>query len=426
MALFSKKKIRVEFLEERSGQAVAWSELKSKEIPKSWQYETTVALDDKEWEVVRVSPERLKEIKREGHMQVWVRRPDAGEDREVEIGAEESAENPEMEVAHAHQVEIEEENTGIDTEPEVVHESVELTEEVDEAAAEEETAAIMESVAAASGIELGKKDAEESEVAEVVEENIEPSAEEEIAEELEVVAEPESENTAEESESVEEEAAEPEVPRMEEVIIAHTPPAEGSSASPTVVGALPQTDPEGFRDAPLTIHPAMFREMEWVSVDKKSVVNTEMAEIRRVIEESGFFIEGQRFFNDVHARTEIQEPFEPGTIRVSGLREVFFKDRQDFEGLKIEGHGIVKGGFAFALPSGIILYGVEDHSEVQFLGLTASTHDFPADLLEADIENIINLMESRRFVLIDWVDMVRLSPNADALVAFFRGTPIPE
>ena len=158
-------------------------------------------------------------------------------------------------------------------------------------------------------------------------------------------------------------------------------PKEILFSLPTVADELPKAAPSSG-PALLTLHEDDWLQFELVPAEVEERLAPDLAAIRTVLETER---KGPGF-ERLHVRKAVPAPFSERVLAIASLEQRFGARRA----LAWRGQdGAIAGGFAFALPGGV-LYGVADGPRVGQLGLDTAAADVRA------------LPTVERLVLVDW------------------------
>ena len=131
---------------------------------------------------------------------------------------------------------------------------------------------------------------------------------------------------------------------------------------PTVADEIPEEVP-GEQAGALRLHEDDWLQLELLPVEVVNQASTDLQAIRAVLasERRG------PGFEQLHVRKGLAAPFAGHPLELRALRERFGTEHPI---AYLKGKGVLKGGFAFLLPSGGSLYGQERGGQVVALGLT--------------------------------------------------------
>ncbi len=166
---------------------------------------------------------------------------------------------------------------------------------------------------------------------------------------------------------------------------------------PTFNDGLPNAQdlPPGEND--LLIPEDDWRQFEAVSRDLTPAIDRELESIQHIRTEKCEIIARHYCFSEVHIRKLIPLPLQ-NSLRWSELLSVTGVSPSEIYGLVIEGHGIVRGGFAICLEK-VNLYGIHHGDAVEFLCVNAP---HPPAVSEAKANEFAALLERHNLILIYW------------------------
>jgi len=150
-----------------------------------------------------------------------------------------------------------------------------------------------------------------------------------------------------------------------------------------------------------------WRQVELVSAAMRFVVDDEIGEIERVHDERG----AAPGFRRLHVRSRLEAPLEGvalGDVRALGLGHAGL--------LRLHGHELrVRGGFAYPLPGGWVLYGVVEGDAVTVLALHPAGDAPPAEAVAA----LESLAREHELLLVDWCRCGIGAPGTESFAQVF-------
>lgn len=159
--------------------------------------------------------------------------------------------------------------------------------------------------------------------------------------------------------------------------------------------------------ATLELHEDDWRQLEFVSLSLQESVEKEMQSIARIHTQHR---EGPGF-NALHIRSGVPRPLEGTRLTRAELHGALGESTMWLEGLSLQGvEGLVEGGFAARLASGLFVYGIEREEGVSVLGVEWEPRSGAA--LDEDTRLLTALANRWQLGLIDWcrMDRARLEP----------------
>jgi hypothetical protein len=165
----------------------------------------------------------------------------------------------------------------------------------------------------------------------------------------------------------------------------------------------------------LELHEDDWRQVELVSLKHKDAIESELRAIHRVLTQHR---QGHGF-TAIHIREAVPSPLDAVTLTFAELRGALSEASTWLEGVAFEGvPGVVEGGFAVRLPSGIILYGSEHQGRVYFLGLHG---DAEGAAIEGDARMLAALATRHQLCLVGWCWVAGLGPSVEHFQAWLSG-----
>lgn len=168
-------------------------------------------------------------------------------------------------------------------------------------------------------------------------------------------------------------------------------PRELLFSLPTINDRLP--DEEGQADgSEVVLLEDDWRQVEWVHVSRGEVITEELQSVRRIYEEHRQGIG----FDQIHVRSRLAEPLPGAPLKAEALLRLVLGPPLP---LRLDRHGVrIRGGFAYSLPAGWILYGTRTEQHVEVLGLHRSGEPLPDDTAAA----LEDLAAEHHLLLVDW------------------------
>jgi hypothetical protein len=186
---------------------------------------------------------------------------------------------------------------------------------------------------------------------------------------------------------------------------------------PSINSALPMMEPGSTKlgKRVLELHEDDWRQVELVSLTHKATIEAELRAIHRI------HTEHQRGhgFSEMHIREAIRSPLDGIPLMLATLRSVLPETAQWLEGVAFERlQGLVSGGFAVKLPSGVTLYGSEHEGRVYFLGLQRGEVGAAA---AGDARMLAALASRHQLCLVDWCRLAGLGPSVENFQSWLTG-----
>ena len=167
------------------------------------------------------------------------------------------------------------------------------------------------------------------------------------------------------------------------------------------------------------LHEDDWRQIEFISLSYRSVIYSELAEIRSIYREAS--VNNGQFlaFKNIHMRQQINTPLLE-KITVDQFARFFTPDLYSYEGVSYQGvDGLVDGGFAFR-TSVALFYGQQVEGIVKFLGIKVVER---ASAENKDIAySFQNFMETYHLYLIDWCKAQLIIANGEVIGKFLVHT----
>ena len=168
---------------------------------------------------------------------------------------------------------------------------------------------------------------------------------------------------------------------------------------PTHCGGLPAIEEGSSRQDKevLELQVDEWRQIEFVTRSLQEALEAELSAIKGV--RTGFQRQG-RVFETLHVRERLPRPLEGAPFTLGELRAALGEDGTWLEGLALEGSdGLVAGGFATRLGSGIALYGIHQDERLSVLGLHRKEL---LGVASREMRLLASLAAQRQLCLVDW------------------------
>lgn len=186
---------------------------------------------------------------------------------------------------------------------------------------------------------------------------------------------------------------------------------------PTITGdALPQiaagTSKLGV-DV-LEIHEDDWRQIEWLPASAANIIDTELASVRRVIENERVDVG----FKKCHLRDSIPKLAPNSVLRLSEMRAAFDPKATWLAGFAYQGvAGLAANSFAIRLFSSIEVFGVASNDIVDSICFANSRAN---NAPEPDVPNLANFAAAHDLLLVDWCRILVLRPSLANYMAYFN------
>lgn len=120
-----------------------------------------------------------------------------------------------------------------------------------------------------------------------------------------------------------------------------------------------------------------------------------------------------------HRRSLIHTPFKDVSLEAGELSRTYFPFAMIQDGLTFAGAvGYAEGGFGLRTAGGIGLYGLEIRDQVVCMGLDIPVDKQPS-LIRPDLNRLVQFMEAKKLILVDWDNYLVFHPDADGLEGLF-------
>jgi hypothetical protein len=186
---------------------------------------------------------------------------------------------------------------------------------------------------------------------------------------------------------------------------------------PSIDSTLPMMEPGSTKlgKRVLELHEDDWRQVELVSLTHKATIEAELRAIHRIHTE-----ERQGYaFSEMHVREAIRTPLDGTPLLLTTLRGALGETAAWLEGVAFTRlPGVVAGGFAVKLPSGVTLYGVEHEGRVYFLGLQRGT---ATAAVAGDARLLAALASRHQLCLVDWCRVAGLGPSVENFQSWLSG-----
>lgn len=160
----------------------------------------------------------------------------------------------------------------------------------------------------------------------------------------------------------------------------------------------------------LELHEDDWRQIEFVALTLESAIEVDLRAVAKIHREH--FQKG-RGFDALHMRKEVPSPLEGAWFTLADLRSALGESASWFDGVAFRDvAGVVAGGFAVKLPSGLTLYGTQQGGRVNVLAM-ASAESGPA--AESNARLLSALAIRHQLCLIDWCRVQQVPPGVEHL-----------
>ena len=165
----------------------------------------------------------------------------------------------------------------------------------------------------------------------------------------------------------------------------------------------------------LELHEDDWRQVELVAVTLQGPVEAELRAIERIYAEHR---QGPgQGFNALHIRKEVPRPLEGTWFTRQDLRAALGETTTWLDGIALKGAaGLVQGGFAARLASGLQVYGLEREGRVSVLCLR--WEQALGASLAGDARLLAALATREQLCLVDWCGVELLPPSAQRFQAW--------
>ncbi|QRN93872.1 hypothetical protein JRI60_32545 [Archangium violaceum] len=186
---------------------------------------------------------------------------------------------------------------------------------------------------------------------------------------------------------------------------------------PTLCDALPALDEGSTKQGlnVLELHEDDWRQIEFVALTLESSVETDLRAVAQIhkkhFKDSGF--------DAIHVRKAVASPLEGTWLTLDDLRSTLGPAATWFDGLAFQGAtGLIAGGFAVKLASGLTLYGTQRGGRISVLALRS--RDGTTDV-EGDARLLASIASRSQLLLIDWCRVEQLPPVAQHIRDWLSG-----
>ncbi|WP_257456404.1 hypothetical protein [Archangium lipolyticum] len=165
----------------------------------------------------------------------------------------------------------------------------------------------------------------------------------------------------------------------------------------------------------LELHEDDWRQIEFVALTLESSAEIDLRAVAR-IHNKHFKGAG---FDAIHIRKAVPSPLEGTWLTLDELRSTLGPSASWFDGLSFQGApGLIAGGFAVKLASGLMLYGTQRGGRISVLALRGreSTTD-----VEGDARLLASIATRSQLLLIDWCRVEQLPPVAQHIRDWLSG-----
>ncbi len=186
---------------------------------------------------------------------------------------------------------------------------------------------------------------------------------------------------------------------------------------PTINGAMPAIEQGSTKlgRRVLELEEDDWRQAELVALTHQAAIDAELRAVERIYTQhrQGYG------FAALHIREAVPSPLEGVSLTFAGLRSALGEAATWLEGVSFRRlPGVVEGGFAVKLPSGVTLYGTEYQRRVIFLGLQPGR---VGAAVEGDARLLAGLAASHQLCLVVWWRVSGLTPSAGHLQVWLAG-----
>lgn len=204
---------------------------------------------------------------------------------------------------------------------------------------------------------------------------------------------------------------------MREVRISKVSPREVLYSLPSISEETPPIEEGSTKlgKQVLELHEDDWRQIELVALTLQSSIEVDLRAIERIHTQH----RKNPGFDAIYIRKEVPLPLHGTWITLANLRSSLGETATWLEGLSFRGvAGLVAGGFAAKLPSGLMLYGVQREGRITVLGL----HRKQAGTgLEGDASLLATLATQHQLCIVDWCRVRQIPPSAQRFQAWLSG-----
>ncbi|WPB78996.1 hypothetical protein KYC5002_07510 [Archangium violaceum] len=177
---------------------------------------------------------------------------------------------------------------------------------------------------------------------------------------------------------------------------------------PTLSNKLPDIEEGSTKPGKqvLELHEDDWRQIELVTHRLEASIENDLRAVARIHQKHR---QGAGF-NALHTRKEVPSPLEGTWLTLEEVRTHLGETASWLDGVSFQGMaGLVAGGFAVKLPSGLTLYGLQRGGHIRVLALRS-----PEGLTstEGDIRLMAGLAARHQLYLVDWCRVDQFPPTA--------------
>jgi hypothetical protein len=187
---------------------------------------------------------------------------------------------------------------------------------------------------------------------------------------------------------------------------------------PTIDGVLPPIG-EGstkLNKQVVEIHEDDWRQVEFVARAVQDQIDEHRRAIRRIYEEQRT---EHGYFRKLHVREQLATPLAGTNLTVANLVAAFDAPPMQLDGVSFHGvAGLVEGGFAIRLLSGIELLGVTNR--MGHVAALCLSHAPPNNALDRDLPALARFAREHDLCLVNWCRAEQLPPDESAFHAYFE------
>lgn len=195
---------------------------------------------------------------------------------------------------------------------------------------------------------------------------------------------------------------------MREMQTATVEPKDILYSLPTISNELPDLEEGSTKlgKQVLEMHEDDWRQIELVALTLEASIENDLRDVARIHQKH----RQSAGFDAIHIRKEVPSPLQGTWLTLDELRSYLGKTASWFDGVSFQGvAGLVAGGFAVKLASGLTVYGLHWGGRVQVLALRPPKGVTGA---EADMRLVAGLATRHQLCLVDWCRVDQFPPTA--------------
>lgn len=196
---------------------------------------------------------------------------------------------------------------------------------------------------------------------------------------------------------------------MREMKTATVNPKDILFSLPTISNELPDIEEGSTKlgKRVLELHEDDWRQIELVALTLEASIETDLRAVARIHQKH----RKSAGFDALHVRKEVPSPLEGTWLTLDELRGSLGETASWFDGVSFRGvAGLVAGGFAVKMASGLTLYGLQWGGRVQVLALRPPEGVSSASA-EGDVRMLAALATRHQLCLVDWCRVDQFPPT---------------